>query len=164
VAAGAALHPEVAPLGFLLGRWAGEGTGGYPTVAPFTFGVELTFSHVGKPFLAYAERTWDLDDGRPMHAETGYWRCPSAGAVELVVAHPTGVVEVDGGQLRGTSMALETTAVARTASAKEVSAVVRRLDVDGDRLDYELDMAAVAVSLTFHVRAALQRVSGPAAQ
>jgi hypothetical protein len=164
VAAQAALHPDVTSLGFLLGRWAGEGTGGYPTVSPFAFGVELTFSHVGKPFLAYAERTWDLDDGRPLHAETGYWRCPSAGTVELVVAHPTGVVEVDWGQLHGTSMALESTTVARTASAKEVSGVVRRLGVDGDRLHYELDMAAVSVSLNFHVRAALQRVSGPVPQ
>jgi len=159
----ATLHPDLAPLGFLLGRWAGEGEGGYPTVEDFGYGEEITVSHVGKPFLAYAQRTWSLDDGRPLHAETGYWRCPGPGRVELVVAHPTGVVEVSEGECTGTAMVLASTTVARTASAKEVDALVRRIEVTGDRLVYELDMAAVGVPLTFHLRGVLRRVSGPPA-
>ncbi len=154
------LHPGVSALAFLVGRWAGEGEGDYPTIESFRYTEEITVSHVGKPFLAYAQRTWSLDDGRPLHAETGYWRCPTPTHVELVVAHPTGVVEVSEGRRTGTAVVLASTTVARTASAKEVGAVVRRIDVDGDRLDYELDMAAVGVPLSFHLRGSLRRVGG----
>lgn len=157
----ASLHSTVAPLSFLLGRWAGEGEGFYPTIEPFGYGEEITLSHVGKPFLAYAQRSWSLDDGRPLHAETGYWRCPSPTHVELVVAHPMGLVEVSEGLLAATSLVLSSTTVARTGSAKEVTALVRRIDVEDDRLGYELDMAAIGIPLTTHLRAALRRMSGP---
>lgn len=157
----AALHEAVAPLSFLLGRWAGEGEGSYPTIEPFHYGEEITLSHVGKPFLAYAQRTWNLDDGRPLHAETGYWRCVSPTHVELVVAHPTGVVELSEGPLSATSLVLSSKLVSGTGSAKEVTAVVRRMTVEDDGLGYELDMAAVGVPLTHHLRAVLQRVAAP---
>jgi hypothetical protein len=157
----AAMDDGVAPLSFLLGRWAGEGEGSYPTIEPFRYGEEITLSHVGKPFLAYAQRSWSLDDGRPLHAETGYWRCPSPARVELVVAHPTGVVEVSEGPLSTTSLVLSSTTMAGTGSAKEVTAVLRHITVEEDRLDYQLDMAAVGVSLTGHLRAVLHRVSTP---
>jgi THAP4-like, heme-binding beta-barrel domain len=153
------LHEDVAPLAFLLGRWAGEGEGFYPTIEPFSYGEEITVSHVGKPFLAYAQRTWNLDDGRPLHAETGYWRCPSPTGVELVVAHPNGLVEVSEGPLAGRSLELTSTTVAGTASAKEVNAVSRRIRVAQDRLEYDLDMAAVGVSRCGHLHAVLRRVA-----
>jgi THAP4-like, heme-binding beta-barrel domain len=154
-----ALHEAVVPLSFLLGRWAGEGEGFYPTIDPFSYGEEITVSHVGKPFLAYAQRTWNLEDGRPLHAETGYWRCPSPTRVELVVAHPSGLVEVSEGSVAGKSLELTSTIVARTASAKEVTDVSRRIRVEEDRLDYDLDMAAVGVSRCGHLRAVLRRVA-----
>ena len=155
----APLHPGVASLSFLLGRWAGEGEGSYPTIEPFGYGEEITLSHVGKPYLAYAQRSWSLDDGRPLHAETGYWRCPSPTHVELVIAHPTGVVEVSEGPLSATSLVLASTAMAGSGSAKEVTAVVRHITVEEDRLGYDLEMAAVGVTLTTHLRAVLRRVS-----
>lgn len=157
----APMHDAVVPLSFLLGRWAGEGEGSYPTIEPFLYGEEITLSHVGKPFLAYAQRTWRLDDGRPLHAETGYWRCPSPTHVEVVLSHPTGVVEVSEGSLRSTSVVLSSTAIARTATAKEITAIARRIDVEGDQLVYHLDMAAVGVELCGHLHATLHRVSAP---
>ena len=68
------LNPEVAPLRFLLGSWMGAGKGEYATIQPFEYGEEVRFWHVGKPFIAYTQRTWALDDGRPLHSETGFWR------------------------------------------------------------------------------------------
>jgi hypothetical protein len=152
-----ALHDDVAALGFLLGTWHGEGRGEYPTIAPFAFVETVTFDHVGKPFLAYAQRTKALDDARPLHAETGYWRAPSTGVVEFVVAHPTGIVEVEAGTLTGTHLALRTAHIGRTTTAKEVSVVERTIDVDGDVLHYTLRMAAVGQPLTHHLAATLRR-------
>jgi len=44
-----AIHPDLGPLSFLLGRWEGAGIGGYPTIESFRFGQEISFSHNGKP-------------------------------------------------------------------------------------------------------------------
>jgi THAP4-like, heme-binding beta-barrel domain len=152
-----ALHPDVAPLGFLLGTWSGEGEGDYPTVARFRFTEESVFWHVGKPFIGYSQRTW-LEDGRPSHGESGYWRSPGRGRVELVVAHPNGIVEVSEGRVGGTVVTVASTVMARTSSAKEVDALVREIRVEDDVLDYRLQMAAVGVPLGFHLKARLRRV------
>jgi THAP4-like, heme-binding beta-barrel domain len=153
----AALHADVVPLAFLLGTWIGEGRGEYPTVDAFDYGEEMRWWHVGKPFVAYSQRTWSLDDGRPLHAEMGYWRCLGVGRVEMVAAHPSGVVEVDEGQLEGTVIELGSVHVARTSTAKDVRALSRHLEVDGDVLRYRLSMAAVGQPLVHHLAAELRR-------
>jgi hypothetical protein len=154
---GPVLHPDVAHLGFLLGTWVGSGAGVYPTIEPFAYREEAVFGHVGKPFLTYQQRTWALADGRPLHAEVGYLRPNGPDRMELVVVHPTGVAEVDEGTLTGQSMRLASTTVACTASAKRIEVMERDIDVEGDRLVYEVRMAAVGLPLTHHLSAELQR-------
>ena len=155
------LHPAIALLAPLLGTWAGRGAGEYPTIEPFSYTEEVTFGHVGKPFLSYVQRTRADDDGRPLHAETGFLRVPSAGRVELILAHPTGVTEIDEGTLSvqetTIEMELVATAIGRTASAKEVSALGRSIRVDGDELTYTLRMGAVGQPLQHHLTATLHR-------
>ncbi|MDQ1710330.1 MAG: hypothetical protein QOG49_1715, partial [Frankiaceae bacterium] len=63
------VHDAIKPLAYLLGTWRGEGHGSYPTIEDFHYGEELTFRHNGKPFIAYSQRSWSLDDGRPLAAE-----------------------------------------------------------------------------------------------
>lgn len=155
------LHPGVAVLAPLLGTWAGEGTGEYPTIEHFSYAEEATFGHVGKPFLTYAHRTRALDDGRPLHAESGFVRVPSPGRIEWVLAHPTGITEVQEGTVSvdGTVIALEltSTTVGRTASAKPVEAMARTFRIDGDVLAYTVRMGAVGLPLQHHLAATLHR-------
>lgn len=157
------LHPDVAPLAALLGTWAGRGAGEYPTIEPFSYLEEVTFGHVGKPFLSYGHRTKSPTDGRPMHAETGYVRAPSPGRVEWVLAHPTGVTELEEGTLAVEGavivMELAATTIGRTASAKDVTALARSIRVDGDTLSYTVRMGAVGQPLQHHLSATLHRVA-----
>ena len=149
----------MAPLGFLLGSWAGRGSGGYATIAPFVFEEEVRISHVGRPFLSYAQRTWHPDDGRAMHAETGYLRVGDTGQVEMVVAHPTGIVEVEEGPLVGHTLDLRSRLIGATSTAKEVTALARHVVVDGDTLEYTLEMGAVGQPLQLHLTGTLRRMT-----
>jgi hypothetical protein len=154
---GPPLHPELAGLAFLLGTWRGEGEGGYPTIAGFRYGEELIVGHVGKPFLSWVQRTWSTGDGRPLHSEMGYLRPGRAEAVELVMAHPTGVVELSEGTRVGTKLELHSRHVNSTSTAKPVIAIGRHLTVDGDEMRYRLSMAAVGQAQAEHLVATLYR-------
>ena len=151
------LHPGIAALAPLLGTWSGAGRGDYPTIQPFRYLEEITFGHIGKPFLAYTQRTRS-EAGQALHAETGYLRMPSPQRIELVLAHPTGITEIYVGTIEGTKIEMITDAVVRTASAKEVTAGKRLYGLIGADLGYAYDLAAVGQPLQPHVSAQLKRV------
>ena len=104
---------------------------GYPTIESFQFGQEITFSHNGKPFLIYTSRTWRLDEdgtiGAPLATETGFWRPQPDSELEVLLAHPTGFVEIYLGEIAGTRIDMATDAVVRTASRPRKYTAGRRL-------------------------------------
>lgn len=174
-AAAPEVHPEVAPLAWLLGTWTGVGVGGYPSVPEFRFAHEVTVTSAGTPVLAWQTRAWILDDDgavvRPAAAESGFWRLKTGDdgpVAELLLAHGTGHVEVWYGRLTGTRVELATDLVAGTSSARSVTAGTRLYGVVDDELLWAYDMAAEGHPLQPHLSARLRRVgttpAGGAAQ
>jgi hypothetical protein len=167
----ASAAPDGPPAGDLAawaGTWVGTGRGTYPTIEPFTYREELVLARTPKPFLRYESRTWAETGpqarGVPLHTETGWWRWVGAGAVELVIAIPTGHLELGVGTLRRAPegwwrLESASTTVVSSPTAKRVDALVHRFELDpgAGALRYTLDMAAVGVGMTRHLTAELRR-------
>jgi hypothetical protein len=159
------LPTPLVPLAWLIGRWEGAGVVGYPTIESVNFGQEVEFRHDGRPFLHYRSQAWLLDEHgekvRPLSSESGYWRIGADGKdldVEVLLSHPTGIVEIYVGEVDGARVTLHTDVVARVPSAKEYSAATRMYGlVEGDLL-WVMDMAAVGQPLQSHASAQLKRV------
>ncbi|MCY3560939.1 MAG: FABP family protein [bacterium] len=179
-------HPAVAHLAPLVGTWRGGGRGDYPTIEPFEYREEVTIGHVGKPFLAYSQRTKGAD-GSPLHAESGYLRPAGERGLEALIVHPSGISELLLGEATETHFGLLLTLragtddaagdagdagdpaasamnrcgpggrVILTPTAKRVDAIERRVSVDGDTMRYEVHMAAVGELMTPHLEATLHR-------
>lgn len=162
------LNDALLPLLPLIGVWRGEGEVVYPTIeGPFHFGQQITVAHDGRPFASWEARAWLLDGPggrvvRPAAREVGWWRPQPDGTIELLLAHQTGVVEIFYGVARTqTSWELQTDAVVRTASAKEVTAATRLYGiVDGGDLAYVDERAMMGQELQPHTSARLTRVAG----
>ena len=158
------LTTSLAPLAWLVGRWEGAGVVGYPTIESAHFGQEITCSHDGRPFLEWQSRTWLLDDagnrGRPLATELGFWRILENGEIELLLTHPTGIVEMYVGHRDPDRPAvqLRTDGVLRSPAAKEYNAGSRMYGLVDSQLLCAMDMAAVGQSLQSHVSAKLKRV------
>jgi hypothetical protein len=157
------VHERLEHLAFLIGTWRGLGVVGYPTIEEQRYEQEVVFAHDGRPFLEYSSRTWiiDADGNRQKQSarEAGWWRPGKEPRdVEVLLAHPSGIVEVYVGEVVFHKIELRTDVVARTETAKAVNALHRLYGlVEGD-LAYAIDMAAVEQGLQPHLSARLQRV------
>ncbi len=155
------IHPNVAPFAWLLGSWQGGGEGDYPTIEKFRFGQELLFQQDGRPFIHYMGRAWLLDaDGnkvREAAQETGFIRCLEDGAVEWMLTHNTGMLELYHGKVEGAKLDLSTDAVMRTATAKEYVAGHRLYGLVEGNLWFAMDMAAMGQELQPHLWGKLVR-------
>ncbi len=155
------LHPDCAPLAWMLGTWRGNGHGAYPDIENFQFGQECIFTHDGRPFFHYMSRSWIVDESgekvREAAIETGFFRPKPEGKLEVVMTHSTGFVEIWYGDAGDAKVDITTDAVARTGSAKEYTAGHRLYGyVEGDLL-WTFDMAAMGKGLQPHLWARLQR-------
>ena len=133
----------------------------------YPYAEELRVYDDGSPWLAYSSRVVGVEDGRWLHSESGWWRPQPADetrhpvAVELVLARPSGVVEVLIGQVAtgpvGEQIELASDVVARTPTAPAFTADRRLYAVRGGKLMYAIDLAAGDSGLVPHLAAALDR-------
>lgn len=157
------LDPQLAPLAWLVGRWVGVGVVGYPSMESTRFGQEVDCSHDGRGFLRWESRTWLLDeDGARVEAsgtESGYWRVLRSGEIELLLAHPTGIVELYAGERDPDRPAvhLRTDGVMRSPEAKEYNAATRMYGYVDSQLMWVMDMAATGHPMTSHLSATLRK-------
>lgn len=152
------------PFAAFVGTWRGEGVGGYPSLdGDFRYGEQIVIADYGKPILTFSSTSWSLDDDRPLARQEGFWRPTSDTDLEVVLAVASGVIEILYGRLvtgpAGAHIEMATDVVARTSTAKEVTAEKRMYAVRADKLMYAVDMAAVGQELAPHLSAALDRVS-----
>jgi hypothetical protein len=155
------LHPDCAPIAWLLGTWRGNGHGDYPTIEAFQFGQEVIFTHDGRPFFHYMSRSWVVDEQgnkvRDGAIETGFFRAKADGSLEVVMTHHTGFVEIWYGQAEGAKVEITTDAVVRTQTAKEYTGGHRLYGlVEGDLL-WAFDMQAMGQKLQPHLWGRLVR-------
>ena len=151
------LNPALTPVAFLLGTWRGEGEGQYPSITPFRYREEIRFSHNGKLFLIYTQRTESIDTGQPMHGEAGYLRLVGDGRVEFVIAQPIGYAEISLGRVEGQRIDVECSNVGRTPTAKPVTSISRSFWMDGTILRYELKMGMRGAPAAPHLAASFRR-------
>jgi len=156
------LPPALAPLAWLIGEWEGAGVVGYPTIESAHFGQEISVTHDGRPFLEWQSRTWLLDEQgnkvRPLARELGFWRPLENDEVELLLTHPTGIVEMYHGTTSPAKIELRTDSVVRSPHAKEYNAAARMYGLVNSNLMWVMDMAAMGQPLQSHVSAELKRV------
>ena len=88
-------------------------------------------------------------------------RATSETGLELVIAQPSGIVEIHQGSYASNESAcvinLESIHVATSPTAKSVEQVHRLLRIEGDTLTYDVSMAAMGQPLQHHLTATLER-------
>lgn len=153
---------ELAPLAWLIGRWEGAGVIGYPGMESANFGQEVICRHDGRPFLEWHSRMWRLDDaGNKVEAidtEVGYWRPLPNNEVELMLTHPTGIVEMYYGQTSPAKIELRTDGVIRSPQTNEYNAASRLLGYVNSNLMWAMDIAAGGHKLQSYASAELKKV------
>jgi hypothetical protein len=161
------LHPQCLPLSPLVGVWRGKGEAEYPSLlGQFQYGQQLTFTHDGRPFLAYEARAWLLNESGqvlgPAAREVGWWRVDPDEAVEMVLAHAFGICEIYyGGRSSEDSWELSTDMVVRSDTARETTEATRLYAIlDDGSLAYVEERALRGLPKQHHLAAQLQRVAG----
>ena len=163
--------------------WRGEGAGHYPTISPFAYGEELTFSHPNpakvrccvssytaqpaalttrrQPVVAYSHKTWRAADKTPMHAESGFLRIQADGTAQFACAQATGIAEASHGAWDAATrtLSLRSSSVGNAAKVLEITRSYTLSSADGgDELSYSVAMRTHEQPLQEHLRATLKRV------
>ncbi len=165
------LAPEVYPLAWLVGRWAGEGVVVYPTIPEARVLQEVVVDHDGGPYLRWSSTLWlageSADEPGPVWStESGYWRVPperpadtpdGKEPVELLLIDPAGHLTLYAGIVGNGRIDLASDLIARTPDAAEVNAATRLYGLVDGALLWAWDIAAFGEPLQSYASARLTR-------
>jgi len=166
------LHPLLNKVQFLLGTWKGLRQGKYPTITPFTYHEELSFTTAEqKPFIHLHQKTVALDgqskllSHKPLHYESGFLRVLSDTDVEMTIADPSGNAQSYSGFIKNNlnfkQLVLKSHGVITTPWAKKITQIHRSYDFTLDQppysLSYRIDMEAVGQPLQTHLEGKLTK-------
>jgi hypothetical protein len=138
-----------------VGEWQGQGNGAWP--GGFRFDDSMSFSHDGRPVLQYRQRTTG-PDGRPSHAELGYFVAQPNGEIHVTLAEPSGITEVLVGRAAPGDLVLVSTEIGHTPSTDNVTGCRRRLHLEDGALIAVVDIAVNGESLAPHTHSTLHRL------
>jgi hypothetical protein len=146
-----------------VGRWRGSGTGAVASSGTtFAYTQQISFTHDGRPFLAYESRSWLVDDAgaviRPAWRESGFWR-PGAtdDDLEVVLASNTGQAMAFVGVSGDLRWELASAAVTPVPSAKHVDGERRLYALVDEMLLYATELAPGGADYAPHLNARLSR-------
>ncbi|CAH0549283.1 unnamed protein product [Brassicogethes aeneus] len=158
------IHEALKPLSFLIGKWKSiSAKGAYPTINPFTYCEEVTFSSIGQPLLNYNSIAYNPNGPKPMHLESGFLRIKAAGTNEVafMVAHNFGLTSLEEGTVKGNEICLKSVQIARMTFAKDPAVIgIERCYslIEEGKLQLILSMETENIGLTEHLRVVYEKI------
>ena len=143
-------------LASLAGTWRGGGTVSTPSMEPRDYEEVVVFTLRKPGILEYWQRSSDAADGSILHGEAGVWRVTADGVLEIAVAI-AGAAEISEGTMTAERIDTETTGVLRASTSMRFAGLARHYALQGDAIEYEMELATVAYELTGHLRGRLRR-------
>jgi len=148
----------MAPFQGWLGHWEGEGRGLWEGVPRFRYHESLAVEAVPeRALIRLTQNTTVADSTELSHSEVGYLRLLPELQLELVVAVPSGYVEIHTGRLEGGVLVLNLQTLGATPSARSLRVVRRRMELADATLHNTVGIAVHDEEVAPHVESWLRR-------
>ncbi|XP_047365673.1 peroxynitrite isomerase THAP4-like isoform X1 [Vespa velutina] len=162
------MHDALKQIAFLEGKWStgkdNYGSGKFPTIKPFTFCEEITFTSIGQPMFNYVAQSWDSASKKPLHREVGFMKViPGTNKVSLLLAHNFGLTTIEEGTIENNIIKLKSTGIIRQSEGMKLPNVIetcREFEINGNSLKQIFYMATSTVpELTEHLCTTYTKIS-----
>ncbi|KAK2587512.1 hypothetical protein KPH14_003209 [Odynerus spinipes] len=154
------MHDALKQIACLEGKWSMEkyGLGKFPTIQPFTYCEEITFTSIGQPMFNYLAQSWHPITKKPLHREVGFMKViPGTNEVSLLLSHNFGLTTIEEGTVVDNIISLKSTGIMRPSEGVKSLSVIetrREFKINGNSLEHVFYMATTTVpELTEHLRA-----------